>query len=107
MISCASDLIALIDQMHEQDQVKSLVDHTDFLFRSGAVKFSESDWPIISAAVAKWKSENRWPISPKRCWRVIFTNGKACTMIIEIECGFDEALMHAKHRFFEMVLTVT
>lgn len=45
-------------------------------------------------------------IPRKRCWTVNLKSGKACTMIIEIECDAEEAFRHATDRFFNDVLIV-
>ena len=42
----------------------------------------------------------------KRYWHVKLSCGKGCTMIIEDACSQDDAIIHAKDRFGDRVLTV-
>ena len=98
--------IAELKNIVEADQVKAYVQYIDEVFCQSDNLFGPDDWVSMANAIAKWKGSRTGRIEPKRCWRILFKNGKFCTMIIEDPCDYQQALQDAKNRFFNDVLIV-
>lgn len=90
------------------ESCKILVQYLDEEWRANKFDFEivPDQWIEISAKIAEFKGKRMIPPEVKRYWRISLKTGENCTMIIEDPCSYEEALQHARDRFFNNVLIV-